>query len=41
MHGEQFHTPMRIVGYIVLLLMATAMGWGAYITLIHWAGIGV
>ena len=28
MRGAQFHTPMRIVGYLVLVLMAAALGWG-------------
>jgi hypothetical protein len=41
MHGAQFHTPVKLVGYLVLLLMAAAILWGAYITLTHWAGIGV
>jgi hypothetical protein len=41
MSGARFHTPMKVVGYAVLLLMAAAIAWGAYITLIHWAGIGV
>ncbi len=41
MHGAQFHTPMKVVSYVVLLLMAAGIGWGAYITLKHWAGIGV
>ena len=41
MRGAQFHTPMRIAGYVVLVLMATAIVWGAYLTLTHWAGIGV
>jgi hypothetical protein len=41
MHGAQFHTPIKLVGYLVLLLMASAIVWGAYITLTHWAGIGV
>lgn len=41
MHGAQFHGPLKVVSYLVLLLMLGAIGWGAYITLIHWAGIGV
>jgi hypothetical protein len=41
MHGAQFYMPLKIVGYAVLLLMAAAIGWGAYITLTHWAGISV
>ncbi len=41
MHGARFHAPMKVLGYVVLLLMAAAIGWGGYITLKHWAGIGV
>lgn len=41
MQSARFHTPIKIVGYLVLLLMAAAICWGAYITLTHWAGIGV
>lgn len=41
MHGAQFHTSIRVVSYVVLLLLAAAIGWGAYITLKHWTGIGV
>jgi hypothetical protein len=41
MHGAQFYMPLKIVGYVILLLMLAAIGWGAYITLTHWAGIGV
>ncbi len=41
MHGAAYHTPMKIVGYIVLLLMAIAIIYAGYITLTHWAGIGV
>ncbi|HET9865435.1 MAG TPA: hypothetical protein VFP37_18510 [Steroidobacteraceae bacterium] len=41
MHGAQFYTPVKLVGYLVLLLMVAAIVWGAYITLTHWAGIGV
>jgi hypothetical protein len=41
MQSARFHTPMKMVGYVVLLLMAAAIVWGAYITLTHWAGIGV
>jgi hypothetical protein len=41
MHGAQFHTPIKVVSYLVLLLMVAAIGWGAYIALKHWAGIGV
>ncbi len=41
MESARFHTPMKMVGYLVLLLMAAAIVWGAYIALTHWAGIGV
>jgi hypothetical protein len=41
MHGAQFYTPIKFVGYFVLALMLLAIGWGAYITLTHWTGIGV
>ena len=41
MHGAQFHTPLKLVAIVVLLLMLAAIGWGAYVTLTHWSGIGV
>lgn len=41
MNGAPYYTPMKIVGYIVLLLMAVAIIYAGYITLTHWAGIGV
>lgn len=41
MNGARYHTPMKIVGYVVLALMAIAVIYAAYITLTHWAGIGV
>lgn len=41
MSGAAYYTPMKIVGYIVLFLMAVALIYAGYITLTHWAGIGV
>lgn len=41
MRGVAFYTPVKIFGYAVLLLMLIAMIYAAYITLTHWAGIGV
>lgn len=41
MNGAAFYTPMKIVGYVVIALMAVAIIYSAYITLTHWAGIGV
>jgi hypothetical protein len=41
MNGAGFYTPIKIVGYLILLLMLIAIGYAAYITLKYWAGIGV
>jgi hypothetical protein len=41
MNGAGFYTPIKIVGYVILLLMLIAIGYAAYITLKYWAGIGV
>ncbi len=41
MHGESFFTPLRIVSYVVLLAMLAAVIYAAWISLTHWAGIGV
>jgi hypothetical protein len=41
MHGESFITPLRIVGYVVLLAMFAAIVYAGWISLTHWSGIGV
>ena len=41
MNGAGFYTPIKIVGYVILLLMLIAIGYAAYMTLKYWAGIGV
>jgi hypothetical protein len=33
--------PLKAAAAVVLALMALAMGWGAYVSMAHWAGIGV
>lgn len=37
----KLYTPLKIFGYIVLLLMAAAIVYAFTITLMHWTGIGV
>jgi hypothetical protein len=37
----RFHGPLKAAAVAVLVLMALAMGWGAYVSLTHWSGIGV
>ncbi len=39
--GNNFYTPMRVLGYVVLLAMLSAVLYTAWITLTYWAGIGV
>ena len=41
MRDAPYYTPMKIVGYVVLALMAIAIIYAGYISLTHWAGIGV
>lgn len=41
MSGAPYYTPVKIVGYVVLVLMAAAIVYAGYITLTHWSGIGV
>lgn len=41
MHGESFITPLRIVSFVVLFAMASAMFYAAWISVTHWSGIGV
>ncbi len=35
------HRSMKIVGYVILILMATAMSYGGYIAMKHWSSIAV
>ena len=39
--SARYYTPLKIVGYVVLALMAVAILYAGYITLTHWTGIGV
>jgi hypothetical protein len=41
MQGEKFFTPLRILSYIVLAGMLVALAYAAWISMTHWAGIGV
>jgi hypothetical protein len=41
MQGATIGTTFRIVGYIVLLLMAVALVYAGAITITYWRGIGV
>jgi hypothetical protein len=33
--------PIKLVGYLIVLLMAVAVLYAAYISVTYWAGIGV
>lgn len=35
------HGPLKLVSYAVVLLMASAVLYVAYISMTHWSGIGV
>jgi hypothetical protein len=41
MQGAAIGTTLRMVGYLVLLLMAAAMVYAGAITVTYWRGIGV
>jgi len=41
MRSTAFYPPLKIFSYLVLLLMFAAIGYGAFITITNWAGIGV
>jgi hypothetical protein len=41
MQGAAIGTTFRMVGYLVLLLMAAAMVYAGAITVTYWRGIGV
>jgi hypothetical protein len=41
MNDERLYSPMRWFSHLVLLLMAVAMVYAAWISIVHWAGIGV
>lgn len=41
MHGESYVAALRIVGYVVLAAMLAAVIYAAWISIAHWAGIGV
>lgn len=35
------HRPLKLVGYLVVAVMAVAVMYVAYISIQHWSGIGV
>jgi hypothetical protein len=41
MHSATVGTAFRIFSYVVLLLMVSAIGYAAFITLKYWSGISV
>lgn len=41
MHGAALYTPLKLLGFVVILLMFVAIGYAAYISVRYWAGIGV
>jgi hypothetical protein len=41
MRSATIGTAFRIFSYVVLLLMVTAIGYAAFITLKYWSGISV
>jgi len=36
-----WYTSLKVVGYVVLFAMLAAVVFAGYISLVHWAGIGV
>ena len=41
MQGSKWYTPLKVVGYIVLGVMAVSLAYAGYISLANYAGIGV
>jgi hypothetical protein len=41
MHGESYYTPVRIVSFVVLIAMLSAVLYAVWISFTHWSGIGV
>lgn len=41
MESSSVHGLLKTVSHVVLLLMLLAIGYGAYISMSHWSGIGV
>lgn len=41
MDEQRIYPPLRWLSYLVLLLMLVAMGWAAYVSVMHWSGIAV
>jgi hypothetical protein len=35
------HGPLKLVSYVIVLLMALSVAYGAYISVTYWTGIGV
>ena len=35
------HTIFKLVGILVVVLMMVSIGYAAYISIVHWHGIGV
>jgi hypothetical protein len=41
MKPHAFYAPVKLVALLVILLMAAALVYAAYISVAHWTGIGV
>lgn len=41
MPTDSLHGFLKILSYLVLLLMLVAIGYGSYISISYWSGIGV
>lgn len=41
MDTRALYAPLKIFGYVVLLLMAVAVVYAGYISIKYWSGIGV
>ena len=41
MHARNWYAPLKVVGYIVLAVMAVSLAYAGYISLANYAGIGV
>lgn len=41
MRQMKFYTPFRVISFVVLALMATAILYAGSISVLYWTGIGV
>jgi hypothetical protein len=41
MRGTVIYSPLKLLGWVVILLMLVASGYAAYISIRYWSGIGV